>query len=191
MSNESFSKKFAATIMEWIDAAVFSIVFVVVLFTFFINIVGVFGISMENTLQDGNKLFIEHFLYEPNQGDIVVISRNYTNDETTLKDLVEKPLIKRVIAVEGQTVNIKDGKVYIDDVLQNEPYARTQTTLEFTQQPMTFPVTVEKGKVFVLGDNRDHSHDSRSSEIGQVDKRFILGKAFIRIFPTSEFGLLE
>ena len=181
-------KKITKNIYEWLDAAVLSLIVVVLIFTFIISVVGVEGASMENTLHTKDRLIISRTPYEPKYGDIVVVSRNYSNDENKKNDNSlysdDTPIIKRVIATEGQTVEIHDGTVYVDGKPLDEPYAKNETE----RAQVSFPLTVEKGKVFLLGDNRKNSKDSRYTDIGQVDRRYILGKAFVRIFPFDKIG---
>ncbi|MEG1886973.1 MAG: signal peptidase I [Oscillospiraceae bacterium] len=171
-------------IYEWVDCIVVAVVFVVLLFTFVFRIVGIIGPSMKDTLHENDKIIISNFMYEPEQGDIVVISRNYTNDHGYA---YEEPIIKRVIAVEGQTVDIDfdKGIVYVDGSTLDEPYTRTLTTNRYD---VVFPVRIGENQVFVLGDNRLESLDSRSTRIGIVDKRYVLGKAVFRIYPFNKFG---
>lgn len=149
---------------------------------------------MENTLYENEKILISNLFYEPKQGDIVVVSRNYKNEYNALEREYQ-PIIKRVIAVEGQTVDIDfvTGVVYVDGKQLEETYVKTPTNLSYDIQ---FPITVEKDHVFLLGDNRNNSLDSRSSEIGesstgQVNKRYILGKAICRIFPINKAGKVK
>ncbi|OJU10131.1 MAG: signal peptidase I [Clostridiales bacterium 43-6] len=176
-------------IYEWIDAAVVSLIAVVFLFTFIFSIVGISGTSMLNTLQNNDIVILSRLFYEPKYGDIVVISRNYTNDEKMIIDNENKPIIKRVIATEGQKVDIKNGKAWVDGVpLDEAAYTRTDTQIT---EDVKFPVTVPKGCIFVMGDNRADSHDSRSTEIGMVDKRFVLGEAIVRVFPFDQFKNLD
>ncbi len=171
------------------DAGVVSIICVVLIFTFGFRMVGIVGDSMENTLFGGDRVIISNVNYTPQAGDIVVISRNYTN-AAYVTDLRHEPIIKRIIATEGQKVDIdfNRGVVYVDGRPLSEPYAKTFTT---TKKDVEFPLVVEPGHVFVLGDNRAVSLDSRSSEIGQIDVRYILGKAIYKVFPLDEFGELE
>ena len=168
-------------IVEWMEAIVYSLVAVVLIFTFLFRIVGVDGESMTNTLQDQDRLIVTHLFYEPKQGDIIV---------TTQPSAVNKPLIKRIIAVEGQTVdiNFETHQVIVDGEVLDEPYIREPTS---RKGDIEFPITVEPGKVFVMGDNRNDSLDSRFAEVGQIDKRYILGKAVFRIFPFNAIGGLK
>ena len=183
---EIFSLK--AEIFDWLEIVVTAIILLVVLFTFVFKIVTIDGRSMMNTLKEGEKVVISNIGYEPQHEDIVVISRNMNN--ITSGNDQSAPIIKRIIATEGQTVNIdfSAGVVYVDGVALDEPYTRTPTNL---QNDIRFPVVVPSGCVFVLGDNRNDSTDSRSSMIGEegmIDTRYILGKALYRIFPFDGFG---
>lgn len=183
---ETFSLK--AEVFDWLEILITAVILLVVLFTFVFKIVTIDGRSMMNTLKQGEKVIISNIGYEPQQGDIVVISRNMNN--ITYGEDQSAPIIKRVIATEGQTVNIDfdAGIVYVDGVALEEPYVRTPTNLQYD---IRFPVVVPSGCVFVLGDNRNDSTDSRSSMIGNegmIDERYILGKALYRIFPFDGFG---
>lgn len=150
----------------------------------FLRIIVVDGPSMERTLLNGDyMLLVSNMFYkEPKHGDVVVVSKQaYDNG---------KPIVKRVIATEGQTVDIdfNEGVVYVDGVAQDEPYTKTLTTLK---EGTAFPLVVEEGKVFVMGDNRNNSKDSRSTQIGQVDKREVLGKVAFILFPGTGMGGTE
>ena len=162
---------------EWVQALVCSVLAVVILFTFVIRLIGVDGRSMVPTLQDGDRLLVlNSMLYDDYQyGDIVVLRK-----DTFLKD----PIVKRVIAVEGQTVDIdfSTGSVYVDGALLDEDYINELTFLE---EGTEFPLTVPNGSVFVLGDNRNHSSDSRDSRLGTVDSRYVIGKAVFLAFPGT------
>lgn len=155
------------------------LIFVTLLFVFAIRLVGVVGNSMYPTLHDGDKLtLLSNFLYEPEAGDIVVLRAVNFDDE---------PIVKRVIADEGQTVdiNFETGEVRVDGILLDEPYINTPTT---RYEGMDFPLTVPENCIFVMGDNRDHSTDSRHPNIGCIDKRYVLGKAMRIILPLGHFG---
>ena len=159
---------------EWIDAAVFSLVVVVLVFTFLCRIVGVDGSSMKTTLMDRDLLILSVLPYTPERGDIVVINR-YTKE----------PLIKRVIGVAGDTVEIDEEqhRVRINGVLLDEPHIHVPT---YPEGMAGKTVEIPDGKVFVLGDNRVASLDSRS--IGLIDEGDILGKAVFRILPFDRIG---
>lgn len=176
-------------IFDWVDSVVFSVVLMILIFTLVFRIVGIKGESMENTVLDGEKVIISDMFYTPKRGDIVVISRDYFN---SLGQPIEgsEPIIKRVIATEGQTVNIdfESGVVYVDDVPLDEPYTKTLTN---RQDDVQFPVVVEDGCIFVLGDNRAISKDSRDSSIGLVNERYILGKVILRVYPFARFGRVK
>jgi signal peptidase I len=169
-------------IFEWVESAVISMFVVVLLFTFVFGVVRVDGESMTETLQHRDMLIISHLNYEPQKGDIVIISRNYDNNEQTVSS---EPIVKRVIATEGDEIDIKDGDVYINGVKQNESYAKGRTYPCSVTGVINYPVTVKEGTVFVMGDNREDSHDSRFDDIFLVDERYILGKAIFRIFPFN------
>lgn len=169
-------------VYEWAEAIVFSLVCVVLLFTFVFRIVGVDGHSMENTLQDKDRVIITRLNYTPKQGDIVVFPVKDPN-------VASMPLIKRIIAVGGQTVDIDfaKGVVKVDGKTLNEPYIKEPT---YREGDVKFPIKVPAGKVFVMGDNRNNSLDGRFQEIGFIDVRDILGRAIFRIYPLGKIGPL-
>ena len=184
--------QFKKDIFDWIEVLVHSILIVVLCFSFLFRIATIDGPSMMNTLHDGERVIISNLFYKPKVGDIVVISRNKENSVFTINSS-NTPIIKRIIATEGQSVDIdfEKGIVYVDGIALDEPYARTPTTRKFD---IDFPVTVDEGCVFVLGDNRNDSMDSRDSRIGEygmVDTRYILGHAVYRIFPFNKIGKID
>ena len=161
---------------EWVQALVCSVLTVVLIFTFAVRIVRVSGESMRETLQDQDMLVVlNNWLcggYE--QGDIVILQRDdFYGGE---------PIVKRVIATEGQTVDIDfdAGVVYVDGTALEEPYTREPT---WTQEGTEFSLTVPEGCVFVMGDNRNDSDDSRDSALGPVDTRCVLGRALLLAVP--------
>ena len=178
------------SIFEWLEILVASLISVVIVLTCLFKVVTISGPSMSDTLLNNERIIITGIFYTPKNGDIVVISRNDNNSyETT----VAEPIIKRVIATEGQTVNIdfEAGVVYVDGVALEEPYTKTPTNL---YEGVNFPVTVPKNCVFVLGDNRNDSTDSRDPSIGDggmIDVRYIMGKAVVRFYPFNKFGVIE
>lgn len=165
----------AAAAYEWAEAAIFALVCVVLVFTFLFRIVGVDGESMQNTLMNHDRLILTRLPYTPERGDIVVINR-YTAE----------PLVKRVIAVEGDTIDIDPETllVSVNGTVIDEPYLDCLTPLLGFEGPLT----VGEGQVFVMGDNRVNSHDSRSSDIGLVRVKDIMGKAVFRIWPLNSIG---
>ncbi len=179
-------------VFDWLEVLVHAIIAVVICFSFLFRIATIDGDSMKDTLYDGERVIITNLFYEPSVGDIVVISRNKENSVYTM-DSSNTPIIKRIIALEGQTVDIdfEKGVVYVDGIELDEPYTRTPTNRYYD---IEFPVTVDEGCVFVLGDNRNDSLDSRSSQIGEygmVDTRYILGHAVFRILPFDKLGRLD
>ncbi|MGI6269556.1 MAG: signal peptidase I [Candidatus Howiella sp.] len=186
LMEENTARRPAQEVFEWLDAIVAAIVTVVLLFTFVFRVVGVDGTSMLQTLQDKDKVIISNVHYTPAYGDIVVISRNYRNDDSMEVTKHTEPIIKRVIATGGQSVDIdfEAGVVYVDGVALEESYVNTPTNRYYD---IEFPVQVPEGYLFVMGDNRNGSLDSRSSEIGMVNEKYVLGKAFFRIWRDKEF----
>jgi signal peptidase I len=165
-------------LFEWVEAVVTAIIVIVLVFTFVFRVVSVSGPSMEDTIQNNDKVILTNFNYQPKNGDIVVV--------THAKDFNE-PIIKRVIAVEGQTIKIdfSTGNVFVDGQLLNEPYIKNKT---INSEGGKIPDVIPAGYVFVMGDNRQNSKDSRSSQIGIIDKKTILGKAEFVVFPFDRIG---
>ena len=164
--------------LEWVQALVHALVFCILVFTFVGRTVGVIGPSMQQTLIQGDRLIISKLFYTPKYGDIVVLRKEaYAN----------YPIIKRVIATEGQRVDIDfvNGIVYVDGEALDEPYINEPT---YEAEDFNGEITVPEGCVFVMGDNRNRSTDSRTRSIGCVDTRYIVGKALFRITPLNKFG---
>ncbi|MBQ9993112.1 MAG: signal peptidase I [Clostridia bacterium] len=178
--NDRQLKGFAAEVYEWLEAIAFALAIVVLMFTFVLRIVSVDGTSMSPTLHDDDRILVSSLFYTPDNNDIVIIV-------APLQEEYNKPLVKRVIATEGQSVDIKDGYVFVDGVQLNESFAQIQPEKVGDHQ---YPVTVPEGHVFVMGDNRNDSFDSRRSELGMVDTNYILGKVIYRIYPFADFGSL-
>ena len=171
-------------ILSYLRDLVTLIAGVLLVFSVCLRVVVVSGPSMNDTLYDGDCLLVisNVFYRDPKFGDIVVASKDGFEDGT--------PIIKRVIATEGQTVDIDfaEGIVYVDGIALDEPYTRTATNLA---EGVPLPVVVSEGSLFVMGDNRNSSKDSRSYEIGLVDKREILGKAVFLGLPGTNKGQVE
>lgn len=187
-------------IFEWLDVVCVAVISVVVLFSLVFRVATISGDSMLNTLigenritgKVGDKVIITNLGYEPKNGDIVVVSRNAENTVESQQNS-DEPIIKRVIAVGGQTVDIdfEKGIVYVDGKALKEDYISSKTVNKYDVQ---FPVYVPEGYIFVLGDNRAASLDSRNSLIGEnglIDTRYVLGHAIFRIFPFDRIGGLK
>ena len=165
-------------VYDLMQCMVLALTVCVLLFSFALRFVEVDGSSMYPTLHDGDLLLVCGAASEPRQGDIVVFRDDGFRPE---------PLVKRVIAVGGQTVDIdfELGIVYVDGEALDEPYIA-----EPTNDPEDFygPVVVPEGCIFVMGDNRNASTDSRTTAIGFVDERCIMGKVYFTVFPLKNFG---
>ena len=148
-------------------------------YVLFFRAVVVVGDSMNDTLVNGDRLLlISRMIYRnPQQGDIIVASKDSFRDG--------EPIVKRVIATEGQVVDIDfdTGTVYVNGQALQEDYISTPT---ISHSSVKFPLTVPEGCVFVLGDNRMNSLDSRSSQVGLIDEREILGKVIFLLIPGSD-----
>lgn len=172
-------KSFLSELFDWVEIIVLSAAFVLVLFTFVMRLAVVDGPSMENTLHHDEMLIISGLLYTPENNDIIVFnSPNF-----------REPIVKRIIATEGQTVDIdfETWTVIVDGKALQEDYVKKDLA-PMKRSDIQFPLTVPDGHVFVMGDNRNDSLDSRSSLIGLVDERYILGEVKLRLTPFSKFG---
>ena len=165
---------------EWVQSLVGSVLVVVAIFTFGIRMLGVDGHSMLNTLQHGDRLLVLNsmFYHDYQYGDIVILRKDGAFDND--------PIVKRVIATGGQTVDIdfNEGVVYVDGEALEEDYIREPT---YTAEGTEFPLTVPEGSIFVMGDNRNGSSDSRDYRLGTVDTRYVIGKAAFLLFPGLDY----
>lgn len=177
--NVSQPSNLTKSIFEIIDSFVPAIVTVAILLSMFFRTSKVDGQSMQHTLEHGDMLLINTFLYEPKNGDIVVIDPREDS-------ITKAKIIKRVIAVAGQSVKIdsKNNKVYVDNQLLDEPYISSKTK----RGTLKIPDVIPEGYIFVMGDNREHSSDSRSYEVGLIHVSQVVGKAVFRLFPFNSFG---
>lgn len=168
-------------VLLYLHDLVYLLAAVILVFLLFFRVVVVSGSSMNNTLLDGDYLLLisDVFYRQPKQGDVIVASKESFDNGA--------PIVKRVIATEGQTVDIdfELGIVYVDGLALHEPYALTPTNLF---EGINFPVTVEEGCIFVMGDNRNDSKDSRNPQIGQIDCREVLGKVVFLFLPGTNYG---
>ena len=165
------------TLFDFAELFVFTLAAVIILLSFVFRHSVVDGDSMMNTLQDGEHLIISDLFYTPERGDIVV----FEDYSTTLR----KPLIKRIIAIEGDTVKIVGHSVYVNGELLEEDYI----FVDYAYPQHVIELTVGEGEVFVMGDHRNASTDSRS--FGTVDEDAILGKVILRFYPFSKFGKVD
>lgn len=171
-----------AGVYDWIRCIIFAIAIVVIVLTFVFRLVDVEGTSMCDTLQTKDKVIVTNLLYTPRDNDIVVISHGAE---------YKKPIIKRVIATEGQTLELdyENEKIIVDGIEISEPYIKG-TTFSGNYGNNVIPSVIPEGKIFVMGDNRQVSLDSRSTEIGLIDVKDVIGKAQVVAFPFDHFGYL-
>ena len=167
-----------AELYDWFQSIITALLICVLAFVFLFRVIGVIGTSMVPTLSDDDKVITSNLFYRPKYGDIVVLRQSSFD---------EKPIVKRVIATGGQTIDIdfEAGTVYVDGAALDEGYVAEPT---FRKLNFEGEVTVPEGSIFVMGDNRNGSTDSRDSRIGFVDTRDIIGKVIFRILPIDKFG---
>ena len=171
----------------WLQTLVTAIVCIVLVFTFLGRITRVVGHSMDDTLADGELLAVWSLGYEPEQGDIVVLNK------TTADFLEGEAIVKRVIALEGQTVDIDydAGTVAVDGQVLDEPYILEEMLWPSSSHMQETHFEVPEDSIFVMGDNRNNSSDSRTDMVGNIKRENIIGKAWLRIWPVSDFGVLQ
>ena len=180
------SEEFRLDLFFWLQTFVIVLAVLILLFTFVGRIITVDGPSMLPTLHDKDVLILRSIAYNPKQGDIVVLTKDFDHYQ-------DQPIVKRVIAVGGQHVSINYGesKVYVDGIALDEPY--------ILEQHMHLPggdlsirdLEVPEGHVFVMGDNRNNSSDSRHYELGAIDERYLLGKVVTVLFSPYKWGLAD
>ena len=166
-------------VKDWIVSIVIAVVLAFLIRQFIVELYIVDGPSMRPTLQSQERLVVNKFIYrfrEPAHGDVLVF--RYPRDPS-------RDFIKRVIAIPGDTIEIKDGRVFVNDKLLNEPYILEKTNSEYPK------ATVPNGTIFVMGDNRNNSEDSRFADVGFVPYDLIKGKAILVFWPVSEFKTLD
>lgn len=199
-------------VFEWFYTIAIALIIAFFIKGFLFDVVKVDGSSMYPTLLNNDRLIITKLGYTPKQQDIVILDSTYKKREqhyalreqngekfnavTKLidyfslpNDLKKRYYVKRIIALPGQTVDIVDGKVLVDGEILEEAYYQGDTPI--SDLSVEYPVTIDEGHVFVMGDNRHHSADSRSSTLGQVPIDAILGKAQLRIWPLNNISLTK
>ncbi len=167
-------KDWGKELREWVISISAAIIMALMIRTFIVELYVVDGPSMKPTLQNAERLVVNKFIYyvrEPHKGEIIVF--RYPSDTS-------RDFIKRVIATAGDTIEIKDGRVYVNDQLQREDYILEKTRSEYPK------ATIPEGTVFVMGDNRNNSEDSRFSDVGFVPLDLVKGKAVLIFWPTDE-----
>ncbi len=182
---ESPFKKAAEAFYEIAETLLLSTAAVIILFTFFVRLAVVDGPSMRQTLEHGDVLVVSDLFYEPKYGDIVVVQK--------INSAWSSPIVKRVIATGGQVVDIdfETWTVTVDGkVLDESGYIYLAKDSIMTSN-LEFPVTVPEGQLFVMGDNRNHSSDSRDSRIGFIDTRSVFGRVLCRVLPVQNVSIFE
>ncbi|MCM1529635.1 MAG: signal peptidase I [Alistipes sp.] len=204
---EKKKDKFTRDLVDIVESTIITVFAIMLIFTYILHPVNIVGRSMVPTLNKSvnnntdptDKVFMTTIYFGIDYGDILVINKdkNYLLDENgdpyvpEGRPSLNECIIKRVIAVGGQTVDIRDGKVIVDGKVLDEPYIAPNSTTEglggFDAQ---YPITIPEGYYFVMGDNRNHSTDSRAASVGLIKKDQIYGKAIIKYAPLSEFEIL-
>lgn len=177
-NNENKNTSFFDEALDWLETLILYCFIAILLMMFVVKLIVVDGDSMNSTLYDGQKLIATNLFYTPEQGDIII----FNNDNPVFT----KTLIKRVIATEGQKVKIdfENAQITVDGKILDEAYlTKDFDYFEREDCPAVYEFTVEDNHVFVMGDNRNDSTDSRDNRVGQVDVDSIVGKAILRIYP--------
>ena len=198
---------------EWFYTIAIALLVVILIKGYIFDIVRVDGPSMNPTLIHNDRLVITKLNYKPEAGDIVILDSSYTDREEYFEKYEEKNgkelnrlaktfkyfslpqelkhryYVKRVIGMPGDSIDIKKGRVLVNGKEIEEPYLDTVTYI--TDYSVTYPVIVKENHVFVMGDNRSNSTDSRSSSLGQVPMEALMGKSQLRIWPFNAIGKTE
>lgn len=172
----TLKEKLIISFYENVSMIAVGAVAVMLIFTFGFRVSGIEGTSMLPTLEDGDRVVLTAFDGNPKRGQVII---------SVQPNAFGKPVVKRIIATENQTVDIDftEGKVYVDGILLSEPYINNLT---INSDDVAFPVTVPEGHVFVMGDNRQGSTDSRSTKIGFIDENYILGVVKYRMVNIDD-----
>lgn len=180
------SEEFRLDLFFWLQTFVTVLSVLILVFTFVGRIITVDGSSMLPTLHDKDVLVLRSIAYTPKQGDVIVLTKDF-------EQYKDQSIVKRVIAVGGQSVRIdySESRVYVDGVALDEPYILEQTMYYPGGSMNIAELEVPEGHVFVMGDNRNNSSDSRHYELGAIDNRYILGKVVTVLFSPYKWGLLK
>lgn len=183
---EEGEKQPGRELFEWLQMIMGCVLVAVVLFNCFARLTRVDGDSMNNTLENGELMLVWSLGYTPKQGDIVVLNK------TTADFLGNRAIVKRVIATGGQTVDIdyNTGTVYVDGEPLDEPYIREEMYLPYVSTMQQTHWEVPEGSIFVMGDNRNASTDSRDDRLGTIDEDYVLGKVVLGLWPLSRVGAM-
>lgn len=185
IKKENKKESFLSSLYDWIEVVSVSVIIVIMIFTFVARLSTVDGDSMYPTLIDGERLIVSDLFYSPENGDIVVLQEKNA--------FFTSPLVKRIIAQEGQTIDFdyENWGVYVDGEKLTEPYINRELEKAMKNYGSPDSITVPEGHIFVMGDNRNHSTDSRDSLVGFVEYDEIIGKVVFRLFPFSRIGAVK
>lgn len=180
-----------ASLFDYLEILVFSLCAVFLIFTFGVRLCSVSGPSMETTLSDSDKLLISDTFYTPERGDIIVFHQTISDEKSPYYHQFNETIIKRVIGVGGDHVkiNFTTAEIFVNGEKIDEPYLPDSFSYRYYSGIAEYDVP--EGQLFVLGDNRNNSTDSRSGIIGFVDERQVLGRVLCRVFPMSGFGAVN
>ncbi len=175
----------ASNVYDVIEVLALSISIVYLVFCFLFRVAVVNGPSMNYTLADKDNLIVMEMFYKPKQGDVIVCQNEYIG--------YDEPIVKRVIALEGQTITVDfdNWQVYVDGVALEEDYVNRINGEAMRGWSYGESYTVPEGHIFVMGDNRNNSTDSRNMRVGAIDERLIIGRVVFRFWPLSSFGTIS
>ena len=176
---------FKQDLYYWMQALVVALAALILIFTLVGRVISVVGPSMQPTLHEGDLMLLQTIGYKPENGDVVVLRK---------ESFMSEPIVKRIIATGGQhvQVDIPNNAVYVDGVQLDETYINEpMEQVAYLSQGGVLDVVVPEGSIYVMGDNRNHSNDSRDLRLGTVDEQFILGRAVCILFPFRDFGIIH
>lgn len=196
LKKEEQASDWRRDLFDWLQLLVIVLVIVVGMFTFVVGVIGVDGSSMYPTLHHRDLMLVQRIAYEPEAGDVIVLRKDGTFED--------RALVKRIIATGGQTVYIDytANTITVDGEVLSEPYINYEHDAEYGDDYMALrydldsqyvnrEFTVPEGCLFVCGDNRNHSSDSRAAELGMVDECYVIGRVLMVFFPFSNFGIVD